>query len=840
MPRMEGFLLKKGWFNKWKKRYVTCSDKVLSIYKKQGNEKDGSSFNLMDCSVKRIDSKRWNKQFVFRLKIAGKRIYLAAEDDASLRKWMTAIKGKVARASLLGANAILSLQAESNGHSTMALLSKADGGQFMAFQVDKFIESYVSALSSSSDAEAQFKFAEVCGEFLALAHSQGQGLFRSMELRKVPGLSMRLVEAGERKKFLKRMNGVAALYKKKNANVILPLQCLVDFGGRTIFVEVAGEEATRELSPEDQAKVATLGVESGVEAFRDKNGRIWVTGVSESECPTVGDVVEFVKALDRLEFLVFDSQSLTDVMQSHNIPVRMLPKMAELSTVRGIRILMQTEMIARTCKDVITSRLRALAPTEWTTEIVKCFDLILGNNQSSAEFWKNTLEPAIKTKFGVIVSKDLPLLYMPQLFFSLQFHTGADFKDITEYDFTQEHPVLLEHLNAIHAVPHHCLVRICAGLRDIADNAYKMLSDGFCSQASVTYNNKVSMFQSIYGDGNIFVASCLSQLSQAYVGIGDNEKAILCAKSAIGAGRHIHAALVPAYLTLIATSQKDEIDANIKEAMAIVRFQLGESHWFVADIDMATASAHQVFGTLEEALKYAKQGTEIVEGLFGPEHPKAARCKLIQAKIHRLLGEQTIAQPLIEQALNTMEQLYSENSVQVAECEYELADVLFDLGKAQEAQPLAIKAMETRKAVFEADNTLVMASVQQLALIYDTIGETDKAFEQYLILINFLKGLEDESIFEDMVKVMRNILCLLFRTTSSGERKIISKVKRRDINHQAMQEMFQRLIDNDPIEETRQLFQKCQSGDPGALDELACIYHIAIDELSSLSWLDEH
>ena len=834
---MEGFLLKKGWFNKWKKRYVTCSDKVLSIYKKQGNEKDGSSFNLMDCSVKRIDSKRWNKQFVFRLKIAGKRIYLAAEDDASLHKWMTAIKGKVARASLLGANAILSLQAESNGHSTMALLSKADGGQFMSFQVDKFIESYESALSSASDAEAQFKFAEVCGEFLALAHSQGQGLFRSMDLKKITGLSMRLVEASERKKYLKRMKGVAALYKKRNANVILPLQCLVDFGGRTIFVEVAGDEATHELSPEDQEKIASLGIESGVEAFKDKNGRIWITSVSESG---EGDAVEFVKALDRLDFLVFDSQSLTDVMQSQNIPVRMLPKMAEMSTVPGIRILMQTEMIARTCKDVIASRLRALAPTEWTTEIVKCFDLILGNNQRSAEFWKNTLEPAIKTKFGVSVSKDLPLLYMPQLFFSLQFHTGADFKDITEYDFTQEHPVLLEHLNAIHAVPHHFLVRICAGLRDIADNGYKMLSDGFCSQASETYNNKVSMFQSIYGDGNIFVASCLSQLSQAYVGIGDNEKAILCAKSAIGAGRHIHAALVPAYLTLVATSQKDEIDANIKEAMAIVRFQLGESHWFVADIQIATASAHQALGNLEEALKYSRQGTEIVEGLLGPDHPKTARCKLIQAKIHILIGEQTIAQPLIEQALNTMKKLYSENSVQVAECEYELADVLFDLGKAQEAQPLAIKAMETRKAVFEADNTLVMASVQQLAIIYDTLGETDKAFEQYMTLINFLKGLEDESIFEDMVKVMRNILCLLLRTSTSDERKIISKVKRRDVSHEAMKEVFQRLIDNDPIEETRQLFQKCQSGHPGELDELACIYHIAIDELSSLSWLDEH
>ena len=164
----------------------------------------------------------------------------------------------------------------------MTSLPRVDYGESLAFETDTFVEGYQAAVRHATDPEAQFRFAEVCGEFLALAHSQGQGLFRSMELKKITGLSMRLVEASERKKYLKRMKGVAALYKKRNANVILPLQCLVDFGGRTIFVEVAGDEATHELSPEDQEKIASLGIESGVEAFKDKNGRIWITSVSES------------------------------------------------------------------------------------------------------------------------------------------------------------------------------------------------------------------------------------------------------------------------------------------------------------------------------------------------------------------------------------------------------------------------------------------------------------------------------------------------------------------------------------------------------------------------------
>ena len=834
--------MKKGWFNDWKMRYVTCSEHILAISKTKGDEKNRAIFNVMDCEIKRIDAKRWNKKFAFRLKIAGKRIYLAADDEKTLQKWMSAIRGRVARASLLGANAIRCTQAEKRRPSTMTSLPRVDYGESLAFETDTFVEGYQAAVRHATDPEAQFRFAEVCGEFLAIAHSQSQVLFQSNRVRSIPGLSVKFVEPSERKIYSKRMKGIASLCAMKDPDVLVPLQCLIDFGGRTLFFQIKIADRTKDVSKENIAKLAELGLDfTNIDAWQDKNGRLWImdTGSALEKQVTDEEMRKFVHDLDAMEMFVFDSQSLSETMRARNIPVSQLPKLAEMSTVPGIRVLLQTEMIARVCKNLISESLRTTDPPAWSQEIWRYFDLILGNSQESLDFWTNTLEPEITKKFGVVLTREIPLLHMPQLFFSLQFHTGADFRDIQDYDFTQEHPVLMKHLSSINSVPHHFLVEICTSLREIVEDPYKLLVNGFLNQASLAFNNKVSMYQSLYGDENIFVATGLSQLSQAYSGIGDSEKAELCARGAIGAGRHFHAALIPAYITLITTCRQDEIEIYIKEALEIVTFQLSDSHWFEADVYMAAASAYEMFGDFYEAAKYAQNAAEIVHPLLGPRHPKTARCLLLQGKIQGSLGQYAVARPLIQQALYIMTASFSEDSPQAAECQYELADVLLGSGKAEEAERASLKSLQIRQAHFEPDNSLVLASVQQLALIYDTMEDSDKAFVQYRILMSFLKSLEDESIFEEMVKVIRNILALFFRTLPGVQRRLVNQLKHHEVEHDTMKQIFQKLTDNDPADETKSHLEKYQSsGDFQEFEWLACAYHIAHDDMSDLSWLD--
>ena len=844
MARMEGFLMNKGWFNNWKMRYVTCSEHILTISKTKGDDKNRAVFNVMDCEIKRIDAKRWNKKFAFRLKIAGKRLYFAADDEKTLQKWMAAIRGRVARASLLGANAVRCTQADKRRPSTMATLPRLDYGESLAFEADTFVDGYQAAVRNSEDAEAQFKFAEICGEFLAIAHSQSQTVFQSNRIRSIPGLSVNFVEPSERKMYLKRMKGIASLCSKKDPDILIPLQCLIDFGGRTLFFEIKVAERTKELSETNLKKLADLGLDSSnIDAWQDNKGRLWImdTGSALETHVSEDEIQKFVAELDSMEMFVFDSQSLSEAMRARHIPVSLLPKLAEMSKIPAVRVLLQTEMIARVCKSLISTRLMQTDSPAWAEEIWRSFDIILGNSRQSIEFWEKELAPAVAKKFGVELTRDTPLLHMAQLFFSLQFHTGADFKDISDYDFTKEHPLSPKHLSSINSVPHHFLVEICTSLREIAEDPYGLLVSGFLNQASLAFNNKVSMYQSLYGDENIFVATGLSQLSQAYSGIGDNEKAELCARGAIGAGRHFHAALIPAYVTLITTCRQDEIELYSREASEIVNFQLSESHWFQSDVYMAAAAAYQMYGELYEAAKYAQKAADIVHPLLGPRHPKTARCLLLQGKIQGNLGQYAVARPLIQQALYIMTASFSEDSPQAAECQYELADVLLDSGKSDEAEQASLKSLRIREANYESDNSLVLASVQQLASIYDTMENPEKAFPQYRIILNFLKSLEDESIFDEMVKLLRNILCLFFRTLPGVQRRLVNQLKHRQVDNTTMKHVFQKLIENDPVDQTKSHISKYQdTGDPQEFEALACAYHIAHDELSDLSWLEDH
>lgn len=838
---MEGFLMKKGWFNNWKMRYVTCSEHVIAIYKTKGDNQIGKTFNVIDCNIKKIDAKRWNRKFVFRLKIADKRIYLAAEDENSLNKWMNAIKGRVQRASLLGANALRCATMDRR-RSTMASLSRKDIQQLVEFQTTEYLKAYNKAIESSTDPEAQFKFAETCGEFLSIAHVQAKNIFSQNEIKPIPGINASFISPNERKHYLKRMKLISSLFSLHRNDVYFPLQCLIDYTGKTLFFE-SKIEGTDQLSPENLQKINEMGLDAEkTKAIQDSEGKLWIFSAKflKSDEKKI-DIAKFVHELDNMQMFVFDSLSLSDAMRSHRIPVSKLPQLAEMTTIPAIRVLYQTEMIARTCKHIISERLAEVDNLQWTQEIIKYFDLILGNNSESDQFWKETLTPMIKDKFDVDIDKHIPMLHMPQLFLSLQFHTGSDFKDTSDYDFTQEHPILLEHLTSINAVPHHFLVEICTSLRNIPEDPYKSLQNGFYNDAVLTLNNRVSLFQSIYGDENIFVASGLSQLSLAYLGLGDIEKADLCARGSIGAGRHFHGALIPAYITLITTCKPEEIDKFTDEAMKIIVFQLSENHWFAADVLIASASAHQNANELPSAVKLAQSAAEIVHPLLGSAHPKTARCSLLQGRIQRVMGHFANAQPLIQQALFAMSSAFGPESAQVAECEFELADVFLDSGKSEEAEGEAQKAYEIRKNIFDQDNSLVINSVQQLALIYDTLNNVEKAFEYYRILMNFLKSLEDETIFEEMVKVMRNILCLFFRSFGVAQRQTVNQLRRKESSNDEMKSLFQKLIDNDPIDFAKDLFEKYQqNGDPSEFDALAAIYHIAMDDMSKLIWLEDH
>lgn len=837
--------MKKGWFNNWKMRYVTCTEHTLSLYKVKGDESTAHLFNTIDCNVKRIDAKRWNRKYVFRVKIAKKRIYLAAEDEEALQQWITAIQGRVMRASLLGANALKCAQPVNSSRKRSTSLvptARSDIQSLSSFQNDSYITAFQKLLSDTTNAEFQYQFSEKCGEFLALAHTHSQQFFNSNQIDKIDGVIAEFVNHSQRRHKLHKMRMFTYVLSLQKPHVYAPLSCIIDYCGKSLYFQTE-VQGTDQLSEENSALLDELPLDSSkTKAIQDTQGNLWIIdGVLSSVAhpnPSQEQLQAFINRLDNMQTYVFDSQSLCEYLRQNNVPIKTLPSLAEMSKIPGIRILLQTEIIARTAKKLLSRRYPDIEKKDYNVETVKFFNLILGNDEESKEFWDKTLIPAINKKFKIELNRNIALLHLPQLFFSLQFHTGVDFKDEIDYDFNKSKPLTIAQLNGIFSVPHHFLAELSLNLRKIEDDPYQQICQGYYNQAMLSLNSKISLYQSLYGDENAYVASGLALLSQAYLGLGDTEKADICAKGALSAGRTIHATLIPAYQTMISICEPGDIEKLINESLSIIHFQLGNIHWFNCDIYISAAKAYMNYNMFEPAAKNAQLASEIATPLLGSGHPKTAECILLQGKIRRLMKQYANSRSLIQQALFAMTAAFGARSSQVGECHYELADVTLESGQLEEAEKSSKICLSIREEQFGSDDPLVVETVQQLAIIYDTMGNANEAFKYYLRLFNFLRSFEDESIFEETTKVLRNMIVLFFRTSGGQYRQIVAQLRRKKTEQEAMSIAFKNLMENDPIQILTALMKKYQdTGEPEPFEQLACIYHIGLDDLSNLPFI---
>ena len=850
---MEGYLMQKGWFNQWKMKFVTCSNQKLCIYKSKG-DKDGSVFNVLNCSIKLIEQSRWNRKYVFRVKTSSTKMYFAAEDETTLLKWTNTIQGRVQRASLLGAGVI---RRESMGNdkeeapkrtkrtSTIASLSRGDILGIISFDSEKYAESYTAAISQPDDPQAQYEFAERCGEFLAVAHAQSGPFFNMKKIKEIRGYNVMFVNSEERKDKMQIMKSLAEIAKMKVPGVYVPLQCIIDYCGQSIFFESRIDTPREALTPQNAELLATIKVPSeSLKAVQDVKGRLWITEAKlPRKNPTNEQMNQFVEKIDNMEYSVYDSQSLNEALKSNGIPVSKLPVLAELTKIPSIRVLIQTEMMGRAAKQLFIKVIKDKNPCLRNEEVVNFFNLILGISDESKKYWNESLIPAIKEKYHIDLDRNIPLLHMTQLFFTLQYHTGADFSDINTYNFNEANPLNLDQLNSFNAVPHHYLVNLCFSMRNIKENPIKLLQGGYAEEAMLLINNQVSVYQSIYGEENIFVAGGLSLLSEAYNGIGDQDKAIICANGALNAGRTYHCALIPSYLTLIKTALPHEIEGFVQKAKGIVVNQLGESHWFIADILSVAAQAYQDCGKKDEAMASIQEAVSLVSTLLGSAHPKTSKCILIHGKLQRAAHQYAQAESLVQQALYSMKAAFGENSIQYGECLFEFADILVDEGKNDEAVTYSKQAYKIREPVYDADSVPVIESVQQLAVIYDQLNQADNAYEYYRKLITFLKKIEDEPIFQEVIRIIRNVLCLFFRTIGGSQRQLISQIKRRQLQNlnDLILAVFQKVLETDPViyaQSQIEAYQKAAETQP--FDNLAALYHLATDDIETLKWLEEH
>jgi tetratricopeptide (TPR) repeat protein len=170
--------------------------------------------------------------------------------------------------------------------------------------------------------------------------------------------------------------------------------------------------------------------------------------------------------LDSLSYVPIDSYGFTEFLHSHGVNMRLMGPLYSLSKILFIKRMILSEAIARTCKGILKHGLKDISRRSKAESIaaqfrgrstekhyeehndvvnkekkllmLDLFNLVLGQSTQTSTFWSGLLANRLFHKFGINL-ENIPNLYsilhFPQLFLSLQYHTGVVFADKANYNF---------------------------------------------------------------------------------------------------------------------------------------------------------------------------------------------------------------------------------------------------------------------------------------------------------------------------------------------------------------------------------------------------------------------
>ncbi|KAJ5068146.1 clustered mitochondria protein [Anaeramoeba ignava] len=256
-----------------------------------------------------------------------------------------------------------------------------------------------------------------------------------------------------------------------------------------------------------------------------------------------------------------------------------------------------------------------------STVVIDFFNLVLGSSEECEMYWNSVLIPSVEKKFGFKI--EYFLVHKPALFLSMQYHTGVEFLDSDEYDFTKELPVEKQDFIAIHPKP-----KIFYNENIFDGKIPSNLNEH--NQMIQNLNFKLSVQKSIYGIENMEVSRILTKLSNLHFEQKDYSNSILCANAALGASRKFHGFISLTYLILMkAKYQVGDTKSAIecfKYSLDAIRFHLTEYHPLLIDAYNEIAHLYQRENNIQYALKFYTKALELSKKVIGIAHSKTAWC----------------------------------------------------------------------------------------------------------------------------------------------------------------------------------------------------------------------
>jgi tetratricopeptide (TPR) repeat protein len=189
--------------------------------------------------------------------------------------------------------------------------------------------------------------------------------------------------------------------------------------------------------------------------------------------------------------------------------------------------------------------------------------------------------------------------------------------------------------------------------------------------------------------------------------------------------------------------------ASHREALAILRKSLGESHWRVGDARRALEDLERLAGMDRERRRNLTEATRLnaqVEALFlagksreafppakrvevllkevlGERHPDYLNSLNNLATLHESQGSYTAAKALYQRVLAVRKEVLGERHPDYAQCLDNLAGLFHSQGEYAAARPLYERALAARKEVLGERNSDYANSLNNLGLLLDSQGD---------------------------------------------------------------------------------------------------------------------
>ncbi|KAK1945917.1 hypothetical protein P3T76_002965 [Phytophthora citrophthora] len=406
--------------------------------------------------------------------------------------------------------------------------------------------------------------------------------------------------------------------------------------------------------------------------------------ITARECLHGIAIPEFVADLENATVQVIDSPSLTRALHGAGINMRYLASCYELASLKHIRRVLLTEMVARVCKVELRAALRTipqdtaaailrqakeprriedwdadgqrkidlttvralarLALQEETSQVtVEFFNLVLGiSSPDSKVYWEERILPHMHTKFGIshealcfdtIVSEDL--LHLPQLFHALQFQTGVCCADHMNYNFKGAEPLAFECIQSI-SPSTKLLARTTAECEKMLENSDSFIATRDYTRALSNIIMHISILETAPSDERnlslCHLLTCAANISLA-MDLPDQAKNLI--HLAIQDSPRNHAELIRAYTILMklkhASGGLTEVRENFTKALVSTRWHLGSLHPLFCDTYMTMSEILSDLGEPEQAVEVLQGCVEIVRASFG-------KTSLLYADIRRRQG----------------------------------------------------------------------------------------------------------------------------------------------------------------------------------------------------------